>query len=177
MDKSTKKLVLAAVLGAVSFILMFIAFPIIPIVPYMKLDFSDLVILIGALIYNKKEGYVILGIKEILYLLFVGLSLANIVGVLADALAGFILIKILGDKILASNWKYLIIKETLILSITMSLANAFILLPIYTNVIGMKLTFPIWKIVLIGVIPFNIIKGIIVGLLFRLAALKVKTQL
>ena len=42
MKKSWQNLTIAALLGAMAYLLMYIAIPIIPIVPYMTLDFSGI---------------------------------------------------------------------------------------------------------------------------------------
>ncbi|WP_462271631.1 ECF transporter S component, partial [Ligilactobacillus agilis] len=44
---STKKYVLVACLAAISYLLMFFSFAIIPMVPWMKIDFADVPILVG----------------------------------------------------------------------------------------------------------------------------------
>ena len=38
-------------LSALAFILMMFEFPILPVAPYLKMDFSDLPVLIGGFIY------------------------------------------------------------------------------------------------------------------------------
>ncbi|MDV2576594.1 hypothetical protein RYX41_09180 [Lactiplantibacillus plantarum] len=41
------RLVGIALLGAIAYILMLLEFPILPVAPWMKIDFSDIPILIG----------------------------------------------------------------------------------------------------------------------------------
>ena len=47
--KSMKKWVIAAGLAGISYILRFIAFPVIPLVPYLKIEFADVPVLLGFL--------------------------------------------------------------------------------------------------------------------------------
>ncbi len=44
-----QRLVGIACLGALAFILMFFEFPVLPMAPYLKLDFSDVPVLLGAI--------------------------------------------------------------------------------------------------------------------------------
>ena len=41
-----------ALLGAIAFMLMFVEFPLIPIAPFLKIDFSDVPVLLGLVIYG-----------------------------------------------------------------------------------------------------------------------------
>lgn len=52
----TTRLVELSVLAGCSYILMFFSFPIIPIVPFMKIDFADMPILIGAVLFGPVSG-------------------------------------------------------------------------------------------------------------------------
>ena len=54
MKKSWRNLTIAALLGAMAYLLMYIAIPIIPIVPYMTLDFSGIPILLAFLIFHQR---------------------------------------------------------------------------------------------------------------------------
>lgn len=41
-------------------------------------------------------------------------------------------------------------------------------IPLYMNLLGMKLGMPLSTMVLFGVVPFNLIKGAVIGSLFAL---------
>ena len=43
-----RKMVTVAMLASISFVIMFFAFPVVPLFPFMKVDFSEIPILIGA---------------------------------------------------------------------------------------------------------------------------------
>lgn len=45
------RLVGIALLGAIAYILMLLEFPILPVAPWMKIDFSDIPILIGLFLF------------------------------------------------------------------------------------------------------------------------------
>ena len=59
----TTRLVEMSILAGCSYVLMFLSVPIIPIVPYMKLDLSDMPILIGTGIFGPVGGMTIAGLK------------------------------------------------------------------------------------------------------------------
>ncbi|GAB7170933.1 hypothetical protein TUA1478L_29280 [Lactiplantibacillus plantarum] len=46
------RLVGIALLGAIAYILMLLEFPILPVAPWMKIDFSDIPILIGLFLFG-----------------------------------------------------------------------------------------------------------------------------
>ena len=173
-----KKWTYVAILGALSFVLMLIAFPIIPLVPYMKLDFSLVPILLTFILYGRKMGYMTLGLKEILYLIIMGPSLSNIIGVLSDFLATLLFAEtfILSLKYSLTKYSQAIINATFLMTLGMTIANWILIIPLYMRFLGMKLTFPLSKIILFGVVPFNLIKGIIVGFIFKIVYLKVKNN-
>lgn len=164
MRKSWRNLTISALLGAIGYLLMYIAIPIIPIAPYIKLDFSGIPILLAFLVFGQKEGYIALGIKELLHLILEGMSIGNLIGVFADAMELVILAEIVyfilkGRK----NFVWAIISSTLVATIIMSAANYWIITPLYMKVLGMKLTIPLIKLVLIGVVPYNLIKGVLIS--------------
>lgn len=164
MRKSWRNLTISALLGAIGYLLMYIAIPIIPIAPYMKLDFSGIPILLAFLVFGQKEGYIALGIKELLHLILEGMSIGNLIGVFADAMELVILAEIvyfiLKER---KNFVWAIISSTLVATIIMSAANYWIITPLYMKVLGMKLTIPLIKLVLIGVVPYNLIKGVLIS--------------
>ena len=56
-----------------------------------------------------------------------------------------------------------IVVSTISLTFWLSLGNWLVITPLYMAVLGMKLTLPLSQLVLYGVLPFNLIKGVIVG--------------
>ena len=163
------RLIILSLLGAVSLLLFFINFPL-PLLPsYLKIDFSDVPAIMAALIFSPLAGVIVVVIKNVLYLAIGG---GDIVGVTANFLAGALLVLPIG--ILYHKYKSVksivsgLVTGTIIMAIGLGVFNYFILLPVYGLMMGWgdmthaaKLSL-VW----IGILPFNIIKGIIVGLLF-----------
>lgn len=163
------KLIILALLGTISLVLFFLHFPL-PILPsYLKIDFSDVPALMAALIFSPVAGIIVVALKNILYLAVSGAG--DPIGVVANFLAGIMFIvpvsvlyhKFKGIKSIISG----LVTGTIIMAAGMSVLNYFFILPAYGWFMGWEMTDPfIWFSVYAGILPFNIIKGIIVGLLF-----------
>ena len=78
---SVRRGAIAACLAAISYVLMYFSFVIIPIVPFMKLDFSDIPILLGLFILGPWAGLEIAAIRSIIYFVLTGVSLPHMIGV------------------------------------------------------------------------------------------------
>ncbi|GEO68391.1 ECF transporter S component [Levilactobacillus acidifarinae] len=162
-----------ALFAGVAYVLMFISIPIIPIVPYMKLDLSDLVVLLGMSIFGAGGAILIAAVKELLYFVSTGLDIVNFIGVLTAFVADLAFIlpisAVLKDRPRTlSRQVVAVIVGTISLTLVLSLANWWVITPLYLKVWGMSLGLPVNKLILLGVIPFNLIKGIVLGILFIL---------
>ena len=163
------KLIILALLGTISLLLFFLNFPLPFLPPYLKIEFSDVPALMASLIFSPLAGIIVVAVKNLLYLAVSGAG--DPIGVAANFLAGVMFVvpvsilyhKYKGVKSIVSG----LVTGTLIMAIGMSVLNYFIILPAYGWFMGWEMTNQvIWASVLAGVLPFNIIKGIIVALLF-----------
>jgi riboflavin transporter len=163
------RLIILSLLGAVSLLLFFINFPL-PLLPsYLKVDFSDVPAIMASLIFSPLAGVIVVAVKNVLYLAIGG---GDIVGVTANFLAGALLVLPIG--ILYHKFKNVksivsgLVTGTIIMAVGMGVFNYFILLPVYAVMMGWGDMTHAAKLgtVVIGILPFNIIKGIIVGALF-----------
>ncbi|HAB50143.1 MAG TPA: ECF transporter S component, partial [Lactobacillus sp.] len=50
----------------------------------------------------------------------------------------------------------------------LALLNWLVTIPLYMSLLGMKLNIPLGQMILFGVVPFNLIKGIVIGIAFIL---------
>lgn len=179
--KSSKllKLIIFSLLGTVSFLLFFLNFPLPFLPPYLKVDFGDIPALIAALIFSPVAGVIVVAIKNILYLVIGG---GSPVGVVANFIAAVLFIlpvtllyhKYRGIKSIITG----LIAGTIIAAVGMSILNYLVILPIYALFMGMeemKISSVKLAAVVFGILPFNIVKGIIVGLLFIPLYTKMKT--
>ncbi|MCP9327827.1 ECF transporter S component [Liquorilactobacillus satsumensis] len=180
---ATRRYVIASFLAGLSYLLMFLSFAVIPLVPYMKIDFSDLPILFGMFLFGPLGGIEIAILRSLLYFLISGPSIASLIGVSTNLLASlcfclpvfYILRK--SHDVTASNIGRSILAGTASLTVVLSLANYFVITPLYMAVLGMKLSLPLSHLVLYGVVPFNLIKGVLVGTAFWLLFTKLRVWL
>lgn len=171
---STRNMVLIAMFGAISMILMLFDFPT-PLAPaFMKFDFADLPAMLATFILGPIEGILVCVVKLVLKLAvrgtetaFVG-ELSNLVcGILYMLPAYFIYRKIRTKKgaILA------LIAGTLIVSFGCVLTNYFVIFPMYSKMYGMPLEAivaagtainsridSLFTMMILCVFPFNIVK-------------------
>ncbi|MEN2768330.1 ECF transporter S component [Ornithinibacillus xuwenensis] len=164
------RLIILSLLGAVSLLLFFINFPL-PLLPsYLKIDFSDVPALMASLIFSPLAGVIVVAIKNVLYLAIGG---GEIVGVTANFLAGIMFVVPVGIlyhryrkgvKSIVSG----LVTGTILMAIGMGIFNYFVLLPAYSLMMGWGDMNHAAKLglVWVGILPFNVVKGIIVGLLF-----------
>ena len=87
LDRSIK----IAVLGAIAFLLMFIELPVIPMFPWLKMDLSEVPVLMGAFAFGPLAGIAVEVLKLLLHLMIKGTSTGG-VGELANLLVGAALI-------------------------------------------------------------------------------------
>lgn len=173
------KMIILALLGTVSLVLLFLNFPLPFLPPYLKIDFSEVPALMASLIFSPMAGVIVIGIKNLLYLAIGG---GEPVGVAANFLAGVLFVvpvaliyhKYKGVKSIVSG----LVVGTIIMAVAMSVLNYLVLLPVYAWFMGMeemKIEAVKRFAVLYGVLPFNLIKGIIVGMLFIPLFLKMRS--
>ncbi len=162
------KLIILALLGTISLVLLFLNFPLPFLPPYLKIDFSEVPALMAALIFSPVAGAIVIAIKNLLYLAIGG---GEPIGVMANFLAGLMFVlpvsifyhKFKGVKSVVSG----LVTGTFIMAFGMSVLNYFIILPAYSWFMGWEMTSHVkWVSVIAGVLPFNLVKGVIVGLLF-----------
>lgn len=168
------RLVGIALLGAIAYILMLLEFPILPVAPWMKIDFSDIPILIGLFLFGVGGAFVITIIKLLLHSAMMGFAIYDLIGSFASFLGTAVLILAfaLVLRYYRGNPKWrmpmAIVVATIGLVVIESLANLTFVLPFYLQVMGMKLSMSLNTVVLVAVIPFNLIKGLLVGNVFWL---------
>lgn len=177
-----KKLVLTAMFGAMAFILMYFEFPLPFVAPeFYKLDLSEVPVLIGTFAMGPVAGVCIELLKILLKLLFKGTNTAY-VGDVANFLIGCGLLIPAG--IIYQRKKT---KQTALLGmaagvVVMAAAgcvlNALVLLPWYAENFfgGMEPILAagaavragikdVWSFAVLAVLPFNLIKGVLTGIL------------
>lgn len=159
-NKKLNDLVKISLLGVMGFIIMFLEFPIPFLPPYLKIDFSDLPALIGTFALGPVAGVMAELIKNLLHGLYGSSSM--FIGELANFTVGSIMCIISGLVYKRKKTRGFAILGlslgTIAMTIGAVLFNYYIFLPLY----GIKDAFPA---LLYGIIPFNLIKGVLVSVL------------
>lgn len=159
LSKRLNTMVKLALLTAISVILMSFSFPIFPSASWLKLDFSDVPVLIGGVIYGPIAGIVVAGIKNIIHLLQTN---TGAVGELANFLISISIVVPVSvickrDKKL---FKLIIgsIVGVICISIVGVIANKFLFVPLF----GLDKSMTVEQInhyLYAVVAPFNALKG------------------
>lgn len=188
---TTKNLVLMAVFSALAAALMvLIEVPIPFIAPsFYELDFSEVPILIGTFIMGPVSGVVMEAVKIILKLLIKGTS-TGYVGELANFCIGCCLVVPAGIvyKIKKSKKNAFlgIALGTVCMAIAGAILNYFIMIPFFEQFMpldaiikqGAKINPLIktkWSFVWVAVAPFNVFKGLVVGIITGLLYKRIST--
>ena len=168
-------------LGAVSVVLMMFEIPLWFAPPFYKIDLSEIPVLIGTFAMGPTAGIFIELIKIVLHLLFKGTSTAG-VGDFANFLIGCSMIVPAGIiyKVKKTRGGAVVgmITGTLFMAFVGCFLNAFVLLPAYGKAFGMSVDALIamgtavnpsinslFTFVVLAVAPFNLLKGLIVGVI------------
>lgn len=165
-----RTMVLLAILGAWAVVLRFFDFPILPAAPFLKIDFSDLAVLVGMLVNGPVGLFTVAIIRDIILYVMKGGEAGFPIGAFMSIVASIVMFLpshyILNKfESMTMRKKEILMSLSLILGlvISMSIVNYYIALPIYTTV----LNFPIddfGAYILSVVIPFNLIKGVFLAI-------------
>lgn len=176
--RQIQRIVTIACLSALAFILMLFEFPVIPVVSYLKIDLSDIPVLIGTFIYGPASGILIALLKCLLHGMVRGFSVGELIGLLADVVSSISLLLPFAWAWKHRQWtrrKQLVVGSvaaTITLTILMSLLNLFVLTPLYMKLWHWQSTLPIPKLIAFGVVPFNLIKGVLISALVSLIVVR-----
>ena len=159
---NTHRFIKLSLLSAIAVILMYMDFPVIPMFPWLKIDLSDVPALMGAFAFGPLAGITIELMKNLLILIVKGTGTA-FVGEIANFLVGIALVwpaAMLYKKNKTKKTAIIgMILGTISIEIIGVLANVYLLLPAY----GMAMSkAELINYVMVGLIPFNGIKAVLV---------------
>lgn len=187
MSKASK-ITYTAVFAAIATVLMYIEFPLPFMPPFLKVDLSGAVVLIGAFIFGIGPAITMIGIKDLIHLTQ---SQTGGSGELADFLMLSTLVIVAVLLYRAHKSRKVAAVGCVIGSVAMAcmgmLTNYFLIIPFYSAV-GMPIDAILGACaavnpaingmgayLLIGVLPFNLIKGAILTVITMLAYKKLST--
>lgn len=174
MSNKVQKMVSVSMFAAMGLVLQFIAFPILPMFPFLKVDFSDIPVLLSMFLYGPLAGVVTALIRSTLHTITTGLSPQNLVGDVASFIATVVFTLPIYYFFRRGTAKFNKLIGTTIgilaMSLLMSIANYLVITPLYLMFFGVTsdqfLGMSLASYVVIGVLPFNLIKGSIVTSVF-----------
>lgn len=173
---NTRTVTMTALLAAVSYILAFFEFPV-PLSPaFARMDLSDFPALVGAFAFGPVSGIMIELVKNGLQLLSTS---TGGVGELANFLIGASFVGTAGfvyrfHKTKRMAWAACVV-SSVIMGVVAAIANYFILLPMFEVFMPLEQVIASFgafipfirtklDVVLFNVLPFNMLKGLVIGI-------------
>jgi len=172
IDKRTRKIVVVGILAALAWIISRFSFPLLAWAPFLKVDFSDVPILLGMYVFGPLAGIAIAAVRSLLSYVMSWGEAGFPIGVTAAFLAtiSYTLPIYYLIKDYKPNMKRTLLASslgTISLTITLSVLNWAFIAPLYMKVMGFSVG-PMREYLAISVIPFNLLKGIFVSIVFFL---------
>jgi riboflavin transporter FmnP len=178
---SVKAMVSIAMLSSISYVLMLLNFPLPPFPNFLMIDFSDVPALIAALIFGPVAGILVELFKNILDYFMTGSGTGVPVGHAANFVAGVLFILptyYLYEKLKTNKgMTFALAAGTVSMAVLMSVLNYYVFLPAYTFFLNMPaMSAPETKqFIIAGILPFNIVKGLLMSIVFMLLFTRMKT--
>lgn len=174
-QRKLRNLVKVGILSAMSFILMFIQFPIPIAPPFMKVDLADVPALIGGFSMGPIYGVLVQLIKNLLNLTKTSTGgVGEISNFIVGGLFVFISASIYQRKKTKRTATIALIAGMLIMTLTATISNAFVIFPLYGKIMGIGMdTFvqmtqkvnglvnSYFTLMIFAIVPFNLVKAII----------------
>lgn len=180
-DFNTRTMVKISVLGVIGFVLMLLDFPLWFTPPFLKFDVSDVPALIGSFALGPMAGVIVQLVKNLLKILLAGTNTA-VVGEIANFIVGSVFAYVAGliyyrEKTFKNAVIGLVV-GTIAMTVAISIANYYIMIPFYAKAYGMpldkiitisgavnKYVVDLKSLIIFAVIPFNLLKGVVVSLI------------
>ncbi len=172
IDKRTRKIVVVGILAALAWIISRFSFPLLAWAPFLKVDFSDVPILLGMYVFGPLAGIAIAAVRSLLSYVMSGGDAGFPIGDTAAFLAtiSYTLPIYYLIKDYKPNMKRTLLASslgTISLTVTLSVLNWAFIAPLYMKVMGFSVG-PMREYLAISVVPFNLLKGIFVSIVFFL---------
>lgn len=175
-----KKLVTLSMLASIAYLLMLLDFPFPGFPTFLKVDFSDIPVLIAAIIFGPVAGIIVEFLKNFLDYITSGSITGVPVGQIANFTAGllFMLPTYYVYKKISSKkgMTFGLVLGTVSMAVMMSILNYYVFLPAYTLFAGwdpMSATVA-REFIATAILPFNLVKGLLLGVVFMLVFVKLQ---
>lgn len=184
-----KRLVVIPVMAAVAFILQALEIPLPMLFPaFLKLDFSTLPGIFAGLVFGPVAGIMVELLKNGLHLLLKNTD-GLLIGELSNFIAGSCLIYLTvvlqrmgkGRGFLIAGFA----AGTLLMTLFMAVANYYVLIPAYAVLFQMPVEKmlemfqmdSLWSLNVYAIIPFNLLKGIVLSVIAFFIYVKIEPRL
>nr|WP_302649689.1 ECF transporter S component [uncultured Agathobaculum sp.] len=183
----TSKITYTAVFAAIATVLMYFEFPLPFMPPFLKVDLSGAVVLIGAFIFGIAPAITMIGIKDIIHLTQTQTGGS---GELADflMLSTLVIVAVLLYRMHKTRKMAAVgcAAGSVAMACMGMLTNYFLIIPFYSQMMPLQAIFDACSAVnplvtgmqgylLVGVLPFNLIKGAILTIITMVAYKKLST--
>lgn len=170
IDKRTRKIVVIGILAALAWIISQFSFPLLPWAPFLKIDFSDIPVILGMYIFGPLSGIAIAAVRSLLSYVMTGGEAGFPIGDTAAFLAtlSYTLPVYYIIRNRAANMKTVLLASslgTVSLATVLAVLNWLVIAPLYIYVMGFSVG-PMREYLTISVIPFNLLKGAFVSIIF-----------
>ena len=176
VDQRTRKMVTVGILAALAWVVSQFSFPLLPWAPFLKIDFSDIPILLGMYVYGPMSGIAIAAVRSMLSYVTTGGEAGFPIGDTAAFIAT--LSYTLPIYFVIRNEKPSLKKAvlggagaTLSLTAVLAVLNWLVIAPLYMTVMGFSVG-PMREYLTVSVMPFNLLKGLFVSIIFFVAFFK-----
>ncbi|WP_438832501.1 ECF transporter S component [Streptococcus pluranimalium] len=168
---NTRKMAYIAILSAISFLLLFFNFPILPAASFLKIDFSVIPILLALLLFDLKSAYVVLLLRTLLKFIlnFEGVNtwVGMPINVLALGLFVTVFALVWKNHQTLKTYVSAAVIATIALTLAMLVLNLFFAIPLYIKFAGWPPeALTMTSYIVPAVIPFNLLQGAILSLVF-----------
>lgn len=170
MKFTARKLVMIAIFGALSYVLMLFKFPLPFMPPFMDFDLAGIPELLGTFLLGPVSGIFIVLIKLATVgtaSMFTG-EIQNFILSLSFILPASLIYQRSTNKKTALKG---MLAGTALVTFVACLSNVYFIIPFYTKLYGMSMEAiiamtqavnpmvdSVWKLVIIGIVPFNLFK-------------------
>ena len=183
----TSKITYTAVFAAIATVLMYFEFPLPFMPPFLKVDLSGAVVLIGAFIFGIAPAITMIGIKDIIHLTQTQTGGS---GELADflMLSTLVIVAVLLYRMHKTRKMAAVgcAAGSVAMACMGMLTNYFLIIPFYSQMMPLQAIFDACSAVnplvtgmqgylLVGVLQFNLIKGAILTVITMVAYKKLST--
>ncbi len=169
---NTRKMTIIAILSAVSFLLMYLKFPLIPTASFLEVDFSLVPILFGLFILDLKSSFAILMVRALLKLILNNQGPSTIIGLPMNIAAMSVFILAVAyfwkENQTVKNYFKTAAVATIGSTLVMLILNYVYAIPVYAAFANfdIKEILGLSNYLLLMVLPFNLLQGILLSLVF-----------